>query len=209
MKYHEKQSKQKQQLKAIIAVRGVWEEYPSDKRQAEAKITLLEFLSTLKSMQADEKPQADNYFSLYTTHINYLTWVYQELATRHYVNACHELEKLVHYLPVFQPQIYWNVIALLEEYVGDVCPGITSFPEGEMNEAGVKKSVIITLTIECDKQTEPFQISDRIATMIKPIMSLKGEEGYTELEDTPKEMAESEFYNKLHQHGNSLLQYSE
>ena len=213
MNDHDQHIQQKKQLQAIISEHTAWEEHPSKERQEDAKMALEEFLSTLKTMQVDIILKNEGATSLYKTHIHYLVWLDRELASQNYVDACCELQQLVESLPISQPHIYWNILVLLERYINNTRVGVTvqarktPSPIASTND---KKIVIITLSIECNRQKELIQIVERISMMIGPNMILGEDVGHTELAEYTalNDAAWDDYCNKLQQHGNQILKHS-
>lgn len=107
-----------ERLIKIIEPYSSWWRQNEDKMQEKAFEALKVFLSELMDLKP-EKEYKDCGGGMHTFYVFYLLQIRHVLEQQNYVEACGELINLMLRSPFFQPRIMYNVIDLLEQYLGD------------------------------------------------------------------------------------------
>lgn len=107
----------KRKLIECLEPHSTWKQNPSSEEQEAARRALLSVCDLLKNPPLFPPSRIPSHDLLY---LQALGLVYFELQSHQYLNACNELEKLIHFHHILDPAIHENVLALLEQYLEEV-----------------------------------------------------------------------------------------
>lgn len=106
---------EKKRLAAIISRHTVWVENPTAEAEGAARAALLQFLAAIRATRPDKLYRDGN--AGYFCYLRFLEYVDAALRQKRYKDTCNELNKLIHFVPVTQKRILYNVECLLAEHL--------------------------------------------------------------------------------------------
>ncbi len=100
------------ELSSLVSPYTDWSKRNKKTYKEGARLALQAFYRKLINLKAEEKYCKED---LHIGYLEYLIYIKKAIDDRDYVMACNELEKLMHFEPVLQKRIYYNLINMLEE----------------------------------------------------------------------------------------------
>lgn len=85
-----------------------------------AKMALQEFYKNLKRCKTDKVYKASYNTDMHVSYLHKLLAIREALKEYNYLRACNEVTALLYYEPFLQKRIYYNLIDLLEKFMGDI-----------------------------------------------------------------------------------------
>lgn len=103
-----------QKMMVLLKPHSTWKFTPSIEDQEAAHKALVAAQHLLRNTPPLRSSHIREHNLFY---LQELGWLYQELHAHHYINACNELEKLMHFHRVLDPAIRANVLAVVERHI--------------------------------------------------------------------------------------------
>lgn len=107
--------KVKKRLTDILEPYAEWEEFPTAEAEQAAKEALQRFLIAIQNTRPDRfyRIHGRGHFS----YLRFLGYIDKELRRARYKDACNEIQKLIHFMPITQKRILFDLECLLSEYL--------------------------------------------------------------------------------------------
>lgn len=110
-----------EELSKIVLPYNNWENNEGEEKNQEAKNALHRFYREIGKYKGENRfyECRSSQNAMHTSYLRYLLEIREGLRNRMYMSACNGVESILYYEPFFQGRIYYNVLKLLEHYIGE------------------------------------------------------------------------------------------